>query len=115
MVTQTEKLNAVFSALADPTRRKIVERLSRQAEVPVSELARPFQMSLPAISRHLRILEDARLIRRERQGRVHQIRINENGLGDVQKWIARYAQAWEARFDAMDQILKSKSQKKKGE
>lgn len=112
MVTQTEKLNAVFSALADPTRRKIVERLSRQSEIPVSELARPFQMSLPAISRHLRVLEDARLIRRQRHGRVHQIRIDDQGLKDAQKWITRYAQAWETRFDAIDQILLNKKKKK---
>ena len=105
MVTSQDKLDAVFAALSDPTRRRILERLSRRSDIQVTELARPFKMSLPAISRHLRVLEDARLISRQRQGRVHRIRPNEAGLNDARKWIARYARFWETRFEAMDQLL----------
>lgn len=109
VVTKQEKLTAVFSALADPTRRRILERLSKQRDVSVSKLAKPFRMSLPAISRHLKVLEEANLIRRERQGRVHNIRAHQQGLRDAQKWIAEYAQFWEARFDTIDELLKEKS------
>ena len=115
MVTQQEKLNAVFSALSDPTRRKIIERLSRDDEIPVTSLAKPFRMSLPAISRHVRVLEDAKLVSRQRTGRVHNIRVNEDGLKEAQKWIAQYVQIWEARFAVIDETLKRNKAKRKNQ
>lgn len=111
MVTKKEKLNAVFAALSDPTRRQILERLSAQPEMAVTALARPIQMSLPAVSRHLRVLEEARLVNRERHGRVHKIRLNQAGLDEARKWMEHYAKQWEARFEAMDDILNKKKGK----
>lgn len=110
MVTKQEKLNVAFSALADPTRRRILERLSKQKEIRVTSLAKPFRMSLPAISRHLRVLENAELIQRERQGRVHNIRANSQGLKNVQQWIVQYAQFWDSQFDAIDELLKKQTE-----
>lgn len=77
----------MFAALADPTRRRILERLAARGESRVTALARPFRMSLPAISRHLRVLESARLVRRQRHGREHRIRANAAGLEAASKWI----------------------------
>ena len=114
-MTRQEKLNSVFGALSDPTRRKILERLARQDEISVSELAKPFQMTLPAISRHLRVLEDARLVNRTRSGRVHHIRANEQGIHEAQRWIAQYAKGWELRFGMMDELLKQRVQQKRKE
>jgi len=112
MIAKQEKLNAVFSALSDPTRRRILERLSVNTEVSVTDLAEPFFVSLPAISRHLRVLEDARLINRRRHGRTHNIRANKKGIDAAKKWIAQYAQFWESRFDAIDELLEKKKRKK---
>ena len=101
----TVSLDATFSALADPTRRAILARLAR-GETSVSELARPFSVSLPAISKHLRALERARLIARRRQGRVHRIRLRLRPLKDAAEWIARYQRFWERRLDALEAYLK---------
>ncbi len=113
MVNKQQKLTAVFAALADPTRRRILERLCRDGESRVTTLAQPFRMSLPAISRHLRVLEDARLIKRQREGRVHRIRANAAALKDAQKWIAQHAQFWDSQFDALDELLKAQQRKQK--
>ena len=101
----------MFAALADPTRRRILERLSGQGESRVTALARPFRMSLPAISRHLRVLENAHLIRRQRQGREHLIRANADGLKDARKWITRFAAGWDFSFDTLDELLKVERRK----
>ena len=79
MVNNQKKITAIFAALADPTRRRILVRLSTSGEGPVTALAKPFRVSLPAISRHLRVLEKARLIDRRREGRVHLIRVPGRG------------------------------------
>jgi len=79
----------------------------------VTELAKPFRISLPAISRHLRVLEDARLVRRHRQGREHVIAANPAGMRDAQKWIAQCAAGWELSFDALDKLFKSEQRKEK--
>jgi len=100
----------VFAALADPTRRRIVQRLSGRGEIRVTALAKPFRISLPAISRHLRVLENARLIARQRQGREHLIRSDVAGLEDARKWIAQCAAGWESGFDTLDQLLKTAQQ-----
>ena len=104
-------MTAVFAALADPTRRRILERLTTRGDAQVTALAKPFRMSLPAISRHLRVLERARLVERHREGRVHRISARATGLKDVQDWIAHCVNLWESRFDAIDHILKTQPRK----
>lgn len=97
-------LDATFAALADPTRRAILARL-RRGPAPVTELARPFQVSLPAISKHLRALENAGLVARRREGRVHQIRLRPRPLREAAAWISRYERFWERRLDALEAFL----------
>jgi DNA-binding transcriptional ArsR family regulator len=106
VVNKPEKVTAVFAALADPTRRRIVQHLSEQGESRVTALAKPFRISLPAVSRHLRVLENARLIKRRRQGREHLIRSDVAGLEEARKWIAQCAVGWESGFDTLDELLK---------
>jgi len=97
-------LDATFSALADPTRRAILARLAR-GEAMVTELAEPFPMSLPAISKHLRVLESAGLLRREIDGRVHRCRLAAEPMKDAAAWIAQYRAFWETQFDALEKYL----------
>lgn len=113
MVNNQRQITLVFAALADPTRRKIIERLSGAKELRVTTLAKPFRMSLPAFSRHLRLLEGARLIRRRREGRLHLISAQAEGLRQAREWILRYAEGWDASFDALDELLKKDQQKGK--
>ncbi len=113
MVNNSRRLSSIFSALADPTRRKILERLSKLGQCRVTLLAQPFRMTLPAISRHLKVLEEARLIRREKDGREHLISANPEGLKHAGEWITHYVTYWEGRFDAMDEILKLQSPQRK--
>jgi DNA-binding transcriptional ArsR family regulator len=113
VVNNQKRITAVFAALADPTRRRILVRLSEGGESPVTSLARPFHISLPAISRHLRVLENARLIQRRREGRVHLIRTRAAGLRQAQRWIAECAAVWDSRFDALDELLKGEQQKER--
>jgi DNA-binding transcriptional ArsR family regulator len=108
-----KRVATVFAALADPTRRRILERLSRQRESRVTELAKPFRISLPAISRHLRVLEGARLVQRRRHGREHLIRARAVGLKEAQGWITHCVAGWEFSFDKLDELLKSEQRKGK--
>src|SRR5947208_4241527 len=97
MVKRVEDpLGATFGALADPTRRAIVERLTR-GEATVGELAEPFEISLPAISRHLNVLEDAGLLARAKEGRVRHCRLLEEPLRNALGWIAAYGSFWEGQ------------------
>lgn len=105
--SSAEPLDAVFAALADPTRRAIVERLTR-GDATVGELAEPFDMSLPAVSKHLSVLEDAGLIDRERDGRLRRCRLVADPLGDAIAWIVRYGAFWEERLDALDELLRER-------
>ncbi len=98
-------LNRTFAALADPTRRRILEHLA-QGDRCVTDLARPHRISLPAISKHLRVLERARLIRRQRRGRVHQLRLEAKPMKDAQQWIEAYRRFWEASLNRLDNYLK---------
>jgi DNA-binding transcriptional ArsR family regulator len=102
-------LNSTFAALADPTRRAILTHLSRR-EASVLELAEPFQISLPAISRHLRVLENANLISRTRIGRLHRIRLNAAPLQDASKWIERYRVFWQQALDGLEEYLNEQEQ-----
>jgi DNA-binding transcriptional ArsR family regulator len=113
VVNNENKVTAVFAALSDPTRRRIVQRLIGEGEIRVTGLAKPFRISLPAISRHLRVLEKARLITRRRSGREHYIRRRAEGLDDARKWIMQYAQAWDGAFDVLDQMLEMEKKKEK--
>jgi DNA-binding transcriptional ArsR family regulator len=99
-------LDDVFSALSDPTRRAILERLA-SGEASVTELAEPFaeRMSLPAISRHLRVLETAGLIGRAKEGRVHRLRLRPAPLKDAAEWLAYYHRFWDEQFDSLEQYL----------
>jgi len=113
LVNNQKQITAVFAALADPTRRRILRHLSNRAATPVTTIARPFRISAPAISRHLRVLETAQLIERRREGRVHLIRARPSGLQTAQQWINKCAAGWEFSFDALDNLLKK--QRKEGQ
>jgi DNA-binding transcriptional ArsR family regulator len=113
VVNNQKKISDVFAALADPTRRRIMERLSGHGERRVTALARPFRISLPAISRHLQVLERARLIQRRRQGRIHFIRTRTAGIREAQKWLMRCAIEWDSRFNALDELLGADERKEK--
>src|ERR1700685_4356615 len=113
MVNNQKRTTAIFAALADPTRRRILVRLSDSGEGPVTALAKPFRISLPAVSRHLRVLEKARLIDRRRQGRVHLIRVRAAGFKQAQDWIAQFAAGWDYSFDALDELLRNEQRKGK--
>jgi len=106
MVNNQKKITAIFSALADPTRRGILVRLSDGGEGPVTALAKPFRITPPAISRHLRVLEKARLIDRRREGRVHVIRARAEGLKPAQDWMSHLAAGWDFSFDTLDELLR---------
>jgi DNA-binding transcriptional ArsR family regulator len=113
VVNNQRQINAVFAALADKTRRRILSRLSKEGEARVTALARPFRISLPAISRHLRVLESAGLIERRRRGRVHLIRARARGVRQAQRWLAELAAGWNFSFDALDELLKTEQEKEK--
>ena len=97
-------LDATFGALADPTRRAIVERLTR-GDASVGELAGPFDVSLPAISKHLTVLEKAGLIARTKEGRVHRCRLIDEPMRDAVEWIATYGSFWEDQLDSLGRFL----------
>ncbi len=99
-----DRLSATFSALADPTRRAILARLAL-GEASVGELAEPFDMSLPAVSKHLKVLERAQLITRGREAQWRPCRIEAATLKDVDDWLERYRQLWEERFDRLEDYL----------
>jgi DNA-binding transcriptional ArsR family regulator len=111
-----DPLTATFSALADPTRRAILARLAT-GEATVLELAEPFEISLPAISRHLKVLEQAGLISRGRDAQWRPCRIETSALEQLDGWVGRYRKLWQTKFDRMDaylaEIQKGKSGGKK--
>lgn len=108
MVNIQRGLDLAFGALAHPIRRGILARLST-GEATVSELARPFRVSAPAISRHMRILERAGLLSRRRLGRVHRCRLEARRLGAAEAWIEGRRALWSARLDALDRFLKERA------
>lgn len=101
----TDRLSSTFSALSDPTRRAILARLSL-GEASVSELAKPFEMSLPAISKHLKVLERAGLISRGRDAQMRPCRIAPGALKEAADWIEYYRRFWEQSFDRLDDYLR---------
>lgn len=98
------QLNATFTALADPTRRAILARLAN-GEVSVMELAAPFAMSQPAISKHLKVLERAGLVSRGRDAQRRPVRLEAKPLAEANEWLERYRQYWEASFQQLDTLL----------
>jgi DNA-binding transcriptional ArsR family regulator len=101
----TDQLSTTFAALADPTRRAILARLA-SGECSVTELAAPFDMSLPAVSKHLRVLERAGLIARRRDAQWRPCRIEAGPLKEVSDWAEHYRHIWEARLDRLDEYLR---------
>ena len=104
-----DQLSLTFSALADPTRRSILTRLA-EGEATVNELAEPFPMSLPAVSRHLKVLERAGLIVRSREAQWRPSRLQADPLDEAAAWIASRKQTWEARMDRLDAHLRRKGE-----
>jgi DNA-binding transcriptional ArsR family regulator len=109
----SEALNRTFAALADPTRRRILTRLA-QGDQRVTHLARPHRMSLPAVSKHLRVLEKAGLLRRRRYGRVHEMQLDARPLKKAAQWVEEYRKFWEGSIDRLAAYLE-KTNKATGE
>jgi len=110
---QSRSLNRTFAALADPTRRRILAHLA-QGDRRVTDLARPHDMSLPAVSKHLRVLEKAGLLRRRRYGRVHEMRLDAKPLKQAAQWVEEYRKFWEGSLDRLAAYLE-KTNKAGGE
>jgi DNA-binding transcriptional ArsR family regulator len=104
-MTESEALDATFTALADPTRRAILARLA-QGEASVTELTQPFALSQPAVSRHLRVLERAGLITRGRRAQLRPRRLAPEPLKDAAAWLEGYRRFWEESFNRLDDLLK---------
>lgn len=104
MVTNAARLDRTFGALADGTRRAILARLA-QSEATVGELARPFRVSRPAISKHLRVLERAGLVRRSREGRVSRCALDATSLREAAEWVDRYREFWTGQLDELARYI----------
>jgi DNA-binding transcriptional ArsR family regulator len=100
-----DRLSATFAALADPTRRAILARLASQGEANVTELAAPFEMSQPAVSKHLKVLERAGLVSRSREAQSRPCKLEAKPLKEAIEWVARYHAFWEGSFDRLDAYL----------
>jgi DNA-binding transcriptional ArsR family regulator len=111
----SKTLNRTFAALADPTRRQILAHLAR-GDKRVTHLARPHAMSLPAVSKHLRVLEKAGLLRRRRYGRVHEMQLEAKPLKQAAEWVEEYRKFWEGSLDRLAAYLEkaTKQPQKKG-
>jgi DNA-binding transcriptional ArsR family regulator len=112
MPPSPDALSATFSALADPTRRAILSRLA-MGEASVTELAQPFAMSMPAISKHLKVLEHAGLIARGRDAQWRPCRLEAGPLRDIANWVEPYRRFWTHRFDRLDDYLRAAQGKPK--
>lgn len=108
----TDDLDAIFSALADPTRRAILDALS-DGPASVTTLAEPFRISLPAISRHLAVLSEAGIIETEKDGRIHRMHLRIGPLREAAAWLERHEKFWNERLDALDRVLASPKQSRK--
>lgn len=108
-----DPLSRVFFALADPTRRAILARLT-DGPVTIGELAAPFQLSLPTVSRHIKLLEEAGLVRKERNAQWRTVRLESTALKTADAWLAPYRAFFEQRFDALEEHLKSMKTPSKG-
>lgn len=104
-MVQYQQIDRTFAALADPTRRQVLERLGHQGVATVSELAEPAGMSLTGMKKHLRVLEEAELVRTEKVGRSRRCSLGPKRLEDLQAWIDSYRAMVEERFDRLEQLL----------
>ncbi|HET7060129.1 MAG TPA: metalloregulator ArsR/SmtB family transcription factor [Candidatus Saccharimonadales bacterium] len=104
MVEYSLRLDSVFGSLADPTRRDILRRVAR-SELTVSQISSPYDMSLAAVSKHLKILEQAKLVIKRRRGKQQLVRAAPQTLGEAEKYLESYRRLWEDRFDALDELL----------
>ena len=109
----TQRLDATFSALSDPTRRAILSRLAL-GEATVMDLAQPFEMSQPAISRHLRVLEEAGLITRRVEGARRPCRLAQDGIAEIDRWLELLRKALETNYARLDQVLAAQTKQAKG-
>jgi DNA-binding transcriptional ArsR family regulator len=107
------RLDDVYAAIADPTRRAILRRLA-DGEARVTTIARPFRMTLHAVSKHIRILERAKLIRRRRIGREHILSINSSALDDAASWIDTQRALWTRRIDTLESLLRAEDESREG-
>lgn len=105
----SDRLNAVFHALADPTRRAMLRRLAR-GEQSVTELAEPFDMSLAGASKHVNVLESAGLVRRTVEGRTHRCRLDAARLAEAHRWIGYYEHFWNASLDTLEALLRAEDE-----
>ena len=112
MPNQLAQLNRVFQALADPTRRAVLERLNR-GPAPMSELAEPFDMALPSFSQHLDVLEDCGLVRSSKEGRVRTYELQPKPLAAAEHWMAKQRETWNRRLDQFDNYVKNLKEKKR--
>jgi len=106
MVYYSTTLDNTFSALSDPTRRAIISKLA-DGEIPIMEIAAPFDMSLPAVTKHIRILEEAGLVIQRKQGRVRYCRLNAKPLRDAAQWLVFYQKFWDAKLDSLANFLEA--------
>src|SRR5437870_466177 len=113
MATATEQLDRTFAALADPTRRAILARLAA-GQASVTELAEPFRMSMPAVSKHLKVLERAGLIARGRERQWRPARLEAGPIKEVAEWAERYRRFWEESYDRLDEYLEELKGRGKG-
>ena len=111
-MTPTDRLSTTFAALADPTRRAILARLA-SGETSVTELAEPFAMSLPAVSKHLKVLERAGLIARGREAQWRPCRLQAAPLKELAEWAENYRRFWDASFERLDEYLQHLKEKEK--
>ncbi len=112
MVSPADPLSATFAALADPTRRAILGRLA-SGEASVTQLAAPFEMSMPAVSKHLKVLERAGLIARGREAQWRPCRLEAGPLKEAADWVEEYRRVWEQSFDRLDEYLRELKKKEK--
>lgn len=112
MVTNSDQLNRTFAALADPTRRAILAQLA-EGEQTVGDLARPFEISRPAISKHLRVLERAGLVWRTRDGRLSRCGLDATPMRDAAEWVEEYRKFWESQLDALARFLEQNDEKER--
>jgi DNA-binding transcriptional ArsR family regulator len=104
MVYYSRQLDLTFSAISDPTRRDILSQLA-QGEASIMELASPFSMTLPAISKHIRVLENAGLVKRTKRGRVNYCHLNAEPMREASKWLLYYQRFWDSKLDALEDFL----------
>ena len=113
MNASSDSLTKTFTALSDPTRRAILAKLAK-GDATVKDLAKPFNISAPAITKHLKVLENAGLISRSKDAQWRPCKIEPEALKDVSDWVSEYTKIWEERFDRLDEYLKTMTKKSKG-